>query len=299
MSTEALQMSPLQVWIMACRPKTLLIALGPIILGTAIAIAHGAFHFLSMLAALLFGLCMQIGANLANDYFDFKKGADTEKRLGFPRVTQAGLVSEKAICWAMTLVFSLGLLVNCYFIARFSWPMSLLGIVSVVFAIAYTGGPFPFGYHGWGDFFAFTFFGLVACSATYYVQARTLPIDVIISSLAPSALAAAVICINNLRDIPTDILAGKKTLAVRFGAKFARREYVVLFLLAMLVPLVIAVISPEHTPVVLASISVFFAFPLFRRLYTASSAAQLNELLVSTVKFLAIYCLIFSFGWII
>ncbi len=158
-----------QAWILAARPKTLPAALTPVLVGTALAIHDSQFALLPALAAALGALLLQIGSNFANDYFDFFKGADTPERLGPTRVTAVGLISPSALRWGMVAVFGLAVLVGIYLLVVGGWPIIVIGVASILAALLYTGGPFPFGYYGLGDLFVFVFFGLVAVCGTYYV----------------------------------------------------------------------------------------------------------------------------------
>ena len=158
MSAESLQsISPSRAWVMATRPKTLPAALIPVLVGTAVAFAEGVHAWLAAAAALAGAMLIQIGTNLANDYFDFKKGADTDERLGPTRVTQAGLLSETAVRNAMVATFALSALTGVYLVMVGGWPILVIGVLSILSGIAYTGGPFPLGYHGLGDVFVFIF----------------------------------------------------------------------------------------------------------------------------------------------
>jgi 1,4-dihydroxy-2-naphthoate octaprenyltransferase len=219
-------LSPLQVWMLAARPKTLPAAAAPVIVGSAAAFVDGAFQPLPALAALLAALLLQIGANLANDVFDFHKGADTQERLGPVRVTQSGMLSPEQVMGGMWVTFGLAALLGLYLAWVGGWPIILIGVASIAAAILYTGGPFPFGYYGLGDLFVFIFFGLVAVCGTYYIQVAALTPLAIWSSIPMGLLITAILVVNNLRDIDTDRQAGKRTLAVRLGTEGARWEYV-------------------------------------------------------------------------
>ena len=222
------QVSQPRGWMLAARPKTLPAAAAPVVVGASVAISNGVFSFWPALAALLGALLLQIGANFANDVFDYKKGADTTERLGPVRVTQAGLLSPKQVMAGMWLTFGLAAVVGLYLVYVGGWPIVVIGLLSIICAIAYTGGPFPLGYNGLGDLFVFIFFGLVAVCGTYYVQALTVSLAAVWASVPVGLLATAILVVNNLRDINTDRAAGKMTLAVRLGPRRGRWEYVAL-----------------------------------------------------------------------
>ncbi len=229
-------LSPLQIWILAARPKTLPAAAAPVIVGVGTALAEGVFRAGPATAALLGALLIQIGTNFANDYFDFQKGADNEARLGPTRVTQAGLLAAREVAAGMWIAFGLASLAGLYLIIQAGWPVLLIGLASILAGIAYTGGPFPFGYHGLGDFFVFVFFGPVAVVGTYFVQSGAASPAAVWSSLPIGSLATAILVVNNLRDIETDAIAGKHTLAVRLGRSGTRLEYLLLGVISYLVP---------------------------------------------------------------
>ena len=222
-----------KVWVLAARPRTLPAALVPVIVGTAIAYLEGHAAWLPACLALWGATWIQIGTNFANDYFDARKGADTADRLGPTRVTQAGLASPRAVLAATAIAFGLAALGGLGLVAIAGWPIVAIGVLSILSGLAYTGGPFPLGYHGLGDLFVFLFFGLVAVTGTVFVQAHTVSPLAWGLSIPVGLLATAIIVVNNLRDAPTDVRAHKRTLAVRFGTRFARVEYTLLVALAL------------------------------------------------------------------
>lgn len=213
-------------WLLAIRPKTLTVALSPIIIGTSLAYRDGAFHGFYLFLTILSALLIQIGTNLANDYFDFQKGADNHERKGPVRVTQAGLISPKKVKAAFCLAFLLASCAGLGLVYRGGWPIFLIGIASVLSGLLYTAGPYALAYLGLGELFVLIFFGPVAVAGTYYVQTLKLSWESIASGIAVGLLACAILVVNNLRDIETDRKANKKTLAVRLGRQFANFEYV-------------------------------------------------------------------------
>lgn len=286
-------------WILAARPKTLVASVCPVVIATAMAYAVHAHHWLSALAALLGAVLIQIGTNFANDYFDFKKGADTPHRLGPVRVTQAGLVSPDAMMRATTSVFGLASLIGLYLIWRGGWPVVAIGIASVLAGVWYTGGPRPMGYLGLGDIFVFIFFGPVALIGAYYVQALEITTPVMLASLAPGFLITAILVVNNLRDIDEDRQTGKKTLAVRLGRSFTRGEYLSLVGLAALTPIFLYLRSGEHPASLLAVLVIIAAIPAFKTIFTKTDGPSLNRLLAQTGGLLTIYSVLFSVGWLL
>ena len=237
----------IQNWILAIRPKTLPAAASPVIVGTAVAIYARHFRLGPALAALAGALLLQIGANLANDYFDFVNGVDTPDRLGPTRVTQSGLLNPSQVKIGMIAVFALAALTGIYLALVSGWPVIAIGLLAIIAAVAYTGGPFPYGYYGFGEIFVFLFFGLAAVCGTYYVQAQTFSWLSLALAFPMGWLTTAILVVNNLRDLETDKAGGRKTLAVRFGANWTRGEFIVLIAASYLVPLVLwitGVLSP-------------------------------------------------------
>ena len=215
----------LQKWLIAVRPRTLPTAVAPVVVGTAAAAADGRLQWLPALAALSGALLLQIGVNLANDYFDFVKGVDTSDRVGPTRVTQSGLISPAGVRTAMIASLAAAVLVGVYLIYVGGAPILLVGLAAVAAALAYSGGPFPLASHALGDLFVFVFYGPVAVCGAYWVQAFTFTPRVGLLALQMGLLITAVLVVNNLRDIATDRRAGKRTLAVVLGPAGSRTQY--------------------------------------------------------------------------
>lgn len=224
-------MTRFQAWVLASRPRTLTAAAAPVLLGTGMAVGWGAFSPLPAAAALAGALLIQIGTNLANDYYDHVRGGDTEERVGPLRVTQAGLVPPPTVKRATYLVLGLALVLGVYLVWVGGLPILVIGTASLVCAVAYTGGPFPLAYHGLGDLFVFLFFGLAAVGGTVWVQAFSFGPQVLLAGAGMGAMSTAILVVNNLRDLETDARAGKRTMAVRLG--HAGTKFELLFLLVM------------------------------------------------------------------
>ncbi len=222
-----------RVWLLAARPATLTAVLAPLLVGGVVAARAGGFDLKAWLAALGGAFFIQVGTNFANDVFDFEKGADTADRRGPLRVTQAGLVAPAQVKFAMVLMFALAVACGAYLVALHGWPLVAVGVASIAAGILYTGGPWPLGYLGLGDVFVFVFFGLVATAGTAFVQLGHVPAEAWWWAVPIGASCTAILVVNNLRDAPTDVLAGKRTLAVRFGPGFARAEYIALMAVAL------------------------------------------------------------------
>ncbi|HWR81770.1 MAG TPA: 1,4-dihydroxy-2-naphthoate polyprenyltransferase [Candidatus Deferrimicrobium sp.] len=287
------------IWIHAARPKTLWAAVAPVLIGTAMAFDQGAVHWLSAMAALLGAMLIQIGTNFANDYFDSVKGADRYERLGPTRVTQAGLVSQSAMRTAVVVTFGLAVAAGTILVWRAGWPIAAIGLVSIACGILYTAGPYPLAYHGLGDPFVLIFFGPVAVGGTYYVQALSIDAAVLFAGLSPGLFSVAILTVNNLRDIQSDRRAGKRTLAVRFGAIFARREYVCCISVSTILPVTYALITRHHIFSLLTILVVPAALPSIIRVIRNAEGPALNDVLAATGKLLLLYSLLFSIGWLL
>lgn len=203
-------------------------------MGTALAWMHDGFQLLPALAALGVGILLQIASNLANDVFDYQHGTDTPDRMGPTRVTQAGYLTPKQVKTGLAIVIAMAGMLGIYLAFVAGWEVLLIGAAAILAAIFYTAGPYPLGYHGFGDLFVFLFFGLAAVNGTYYVQTGTLHPAVWTMSVAIGLLVVNLLVVNNLRDIPTDSRGGKNTLAVKLGAVNTMRLYSIWWLIAYL-----------------------------------------------------------------
>ena len=289
----------LSSWFLAIRPNTLPAAIAPVLIGSAMAFGNGLFHAPSALVALLGALSIQIGTNLSNDYFDFKKGADTADRLGPRRVTQAGLLSPRMVLWASIFFFVLAAVSSLYLIHRAGMCILVIAAASILSGILYTAGPKPLGYLGLGDLFVLIFFGPVAVGGTYFVQALDIDWAVVVAGFAPGFLSMAILAVNNLRDIDTDRRANKLTLAVRFGRSFVMSEYLFCIIAATLIPFAVILVTDDHRGVAVASIVGFLAIPCVKAALTQVEAQSLNRVLVMTGRLLLVYSALFSIGWVL
>jgi 1,4-dihydroxy-2-naphthoate octaprenyltransferase len=285
----------LQTWWLAIRPKTLPAAAAPVVIGSAAAYLEGGFQWLPALAALVGALLLQIGANLANDVFDFHRGTDRGERLGPLRVTQAGLLKPGIVLAGMWIVFGLAALIGVYLAWIAGWAVIWIGLACILAAVAYTGGPIPFGYYGLGDLVVFIFFGPLATCGTYFVQAEGVSPLVAWSSVPVGLLVTAILVVNNLRDIETDRLAGKRTLAVRVGVTWTRREYAACLAGAYLIlpVFILAGIAPAY--VLLAWLSAPLAYRVLGVVFR-QSGRPLNQALASTGQLTLFYGLLYSVG---
>lgn len=282
-------------WVLATRPATLSAAFVPVAVGSGVAAAVGGFRLDAALAALLGAALLQIGTNFANDVFDYEKGADDERRLGPTRAVQAGLLPARHVRLGMGVAFGLATLAGAYLTAIAGWAVVVIGIASVLSGIAYTGGPFPLGYHGLGDLFVLIFFGFVAVCGTAFVQVGHVPALAWWASVPPGAVATAILVVNNVRDRPTDALVGKRTLAVRLGRRAGEIEYVALVLGAYLVPVLLAATRTTSAWVLLPVLTAPLAAKLVRDLLRGEGRA-LNPVLGGTAKLLLLHGALFALG---
>ena len=273
----------LGAWALAARPATLPAAAAPVAVGVGAAIHDGAARPGPAAAALLGALAIQVGANLANDVSDFRRGADTADRIGPPRVTQLGLLSERRVAIGMWTAFGVAALAGLYLVAEAGWPVAAIGVASILAALAYTGGPWPFGYHGLGEVFTFVFFGLVAVAGTYFVQAGEVTAGAFAAAVPVGLTVSAILMVNNIRDIATDEAAGKRTLAVAIGRTASRRLFAATLALAWLAA---AALWPlGYGPAVLLG---WLALPLaaspLRAVLTSEDGPRLNAALRATAR---------------
>ena len=278
---------------MAARPKTLPAAAAPVFIGAGLAVHDRVFATLPALAALVGALLIQIGTNLANDYYDFVRGSDTAERVGPVRVTQAGLLPPRAVWRGMVATLAAASLVGVYLVAVGGWPIVVVGVASLVCAVAYTGGPFPLGYHGLGDVFVFVFFGLVATIGSAYVHLDRVTGLSVLVAVPVGAAATALLVVNNLRDIPTDAAVGKNTLAVRWGPARTRQLYLRLMGLTVAGTIVAFIARPA---VLLALLAVPLAISPVRSVAEGSSGSALIGVLGDTGRYQLAWGLLFAAG---
>ena len=286
-----------EIWIAAIRPKTLWAAVAPVIVGTAMAIEADAPNVPSALLALLCAVLIQIGVNFHNDYADYLKGSDTQDRTGPLRVTQAGLVAPATMRRATALALGLAALCGVYLMWRGGWPIILIGAASLICAVLYTGGKYSLAYLGLGDLFVLIFFGPVAVGGTYYVQTLTINTAVVVAGFGPGLLAAAILLVNNIRDIEEDRRSNKKTLVVRLGRRMGVRMYQACIVAALLLPVVLIAMTGGHIFIVATWVILPPAYMVIKRLKRREEPAALNPLLARTAQLLLAYSILFSFGW--
>jgi 1,4-dihydroxy-2-naphthoate octaprenyltransferase len=281
---------------MASRPRTLPAAIAPVLVGTSLAVAQGIFHPLAFFAAMLGSIFIQIGTNLANDYSDARRGTDTEERLGPVRVTAGGLAPPRQVLLATYVTFGLAVLCGVYLTVVAGPELLLVGVASILAGVLYTGGPRPYGYEGLGELFVFLFFGVVAVVGSYYVQIQRLPWEAFALSVPVGLLAAAVLVVNNVRDLETDRRAGKRTLAVRMGREPTRALYAAMVAAAFvwaLVPWLAGSLGPW---LLLTWLAAPLAVPIVQTVRERTDGPSLNGALARTGLLLLVFCLLLAAG---
>jgi 1,4-dihydroxy-2-naphthoate octaprenyltransferase len=289
-------MSGIRIWVTAARLRTLPAAIAPVLVGTALAGFDHVFHLLRFLAALIGAIFIQVGTNLSNDYSDARRGADTEDRLGPVRVTAGGLVPPKRVLVATYVSFGVAVLAGVYLIAVAGWLLLLVGAASILAGVLYTGGPRPYGYEGLGELFVFLFFGIVAVAGSYFVQVKHLHWEAFALAVPVGLLAAAILVVNNVRDIDTDRRAGKKTLAVRLGRERTRTLYAAMVYLAFLLAPVTWLFGPLTAWLLLPWLTLPLAVRLVREVKLRVDGPSLNQALAQTGMLQLSFCMLLSAG---
>jgi 1,4-dihydroxy-2-naphthoate polyprenyltransferase len=284
-------LSPLRLWALAARPQTLPAAIAPVLVGSALGLdERGELRPLPFVAALVGSVFIQIGTNLANDYSDARRGADTEDRLGPVRVTAGGLLPPRRVLVGTYVAFGVAVAAGIYLAAVAGWELLVVGALSIAAGVLYTGGPRPYGYAGLGELFVFLFFGLVAVNGSYFVQTEELSSTALVLSVPVGLLASAILVVNNVRDIDTDRRAGKRTLAVKLGRERTRRLFTGMIVIAFLTPIALAGWEA------LSLLAMPIAIPLVRTVATRADGPSLNSALAASGRLLAAFSLLLSAG---
>ncbi len=284
-----------RAWILASRPATLTAAIAPVLVGSALALHRGPLNPAALITTLLGACLLQIASNFANDVFDHEKGADTSERLGPTRAVQAGLLTAAQVKRGLYLVVGLALLVGAYLTHLAGWPIVVIGLSGIVAAIAYTGGPYPLGYHGWGDLFVFLFFGIIAVTGTHFVHTGEVSMLSVLCAVPVGALSTNILVVNNVRDRHTDALARKRTLAVRLGRSATLGQYMAQLGLSYAMTIYVSV-AWFHSPwPALPLASLPLAFKTARGLIREEGRA-LNAVLVESARLVFIFAALFATG---
>jgi len=286
----------LRLWLVAARPRTLPAAVAPVLVGTALAASEDVFKPLRFAAALVGSIFIQIGTNLANDYSDARRGADTEDRLGPVRVTAGGLMPPRRVLVGTWVAFGIAVAAGGYLAAVAGWELLVVGAVSIAAGVLYTGGPRPYGYEGLGEVFVFLFFGLVAVGGSYFVQTEDLRWEAVALGVPVGLLAAAILVVNNVRDLETDRRAGKRTLAVRLGRERAVGVFTWMLVLSYLVVAAVWAAGDLEAWILLSFLTLPLVPPAVRTLRGRRDGAALNQLLADTGRLLAVFSLLLAAG---
>jgi 1,4-dihydroxy-2-naphthoate octaprenyltransferase len=283
-------------WVLAARPATLPAAIAPVLVGSALAAGDDVFRLDAFVVILFAALAIQVGVNFANDLADARSGADTEARVGPQRAVASGLLTPTQMQRGIALAFGLAAVAGLYLIWLGGWVIAVIGVASIVAALAYTAGPIPYGYYGLGEVFVFVFFGLAATVGTRYVYDRTAPADAWWAAVAMGLLASAILVANNVRDVHTDAAAGKRTLAVMIGDDAGRRLYAVMVGGAFVTIAVAVVVGVLPTWALLALAAIPRAGVLVRTMFTATSPPALIGVLKGTAQLQLVFALLLSVG---
>jgi 1,4-dihydroxy-2-naphthoate octaprenyltransferase len=289
-------MGGFRIWLMAARPRTLPAAVAPVLVGTSLAGFAHVFYPLRFVAALLGALFIQVGTNLSNDYSDARRGADAEDRLGPVRVTAGGLVPPRQVLIATYVSFGLAVLFGIYLIAVAGWALLVVGAASILAGVAYTGGPKPYGYEGLGEVFVFLFFGVVAVAGSFFVQVKMLDWEAFALAVPVGLLAAAILVVNNVRDIDSDRRAGKRTLAVRLGRERTRVMFAAVVYVAYLLTPVTWVFGPTTAWVMLPWLTLPLAAAVVRIVRARTDGPSLNGALARSGMLQLAFCVLLSAG---
>ena len=296
-------------WVIAIRLHTLPAIIAPIFLGTCIAFHDGILHPTAVVVIVACALLIQIGTNLANDYYDALNSVDTPDRTGFVRATASGLIPPTHMKRAWIFVFSIAVLLGFYLLYLGGLPILLIGLLSIAAGILYTGGPYPFGYHGLGDLFVFIFFGIIAVTGTYYIQAvatlsyfplwfppGTITTMSLIASISMASLTTSILVVNNIRDMETDEKAGKITLSIHLGKFWSKMEYLFLILLAFAPPIYFYTFLNFPKTVLLPLLISPYAISLVYLVISDPTPTSFNKILKHTTFLTLFFSILFGFG---
>jgi len=296
MAATASSTPALRIWLMAARIRTLPAAVAPVLVGTSLAGAGGIFRIGPFVAALLGSIFIQIGTNLANDYSDARRGADSDDRLGPVRVTAGGLVPPRQVLIATYVTFGLAVVCGLYLVFAAGIELLFVGVASIAAGVLYTGGPKPYGYEGLGEVFVFLFFGVAAVSGSTFAQLKDWPTEAFVLSVPVGLLAAAILVVNNIRDMDSDRRAGKRTLAVRLGRERARTVYGLMLYVPYLVAPLVWLFGPLSPWVLACWLTLPLAVRLTRTVRTHADGPTLNEALAQTGMLQLAFCVLLSAG---
>ena len=278
---------------LASRPKTLTTSIAPVIVGSAFAVSDNYYDLKIFLYTLFAAILIQVGTNFANDLYDYLKGADNDDRVGPVRAVQAKLISVQSMKYLMIGTFFMAILCGIPLVIRGGYPILIIGLVSIISGYAYTAGPYPLGYNGWGDLFVFCFFGPIAVCGTYFLQTLSISTESIIAGSILGCLSVTLLCVNNIREVDTDKKAGKRTLAVRISPQFVKIMFIGLFLLSYLFSIYLSLSLNTKVFLILIALTTPLFFNLSRDILSLKSD-KLNNLLGKVSSYIIIYSLIIT-----
>ena len=290
--------SKIESWLLASRPRTLLAAVVPVMVGSALAISQNKFTLILSLIALLCSILIQVGTNFTNDLYDYLKGTDKEDRIGPRRVLVSGLISTSEMKLGIITVFGLAFLLGLYLVYAAGIVILIIGVISILAGLAYTAGPYPLAYNGLGDVFVFAFFGIVGTTGTYYLHLHEFSLLSFLIAVPVGALITNILVVNNYRDIEEDREADKYTLAVKLGKKFTRFQFVNSIAISYLILFIIYFKYDFTYWIFLPLISLPIAVILIKTLQTLEGEG-LNKTLELSAKYAALFGLLFSLGLIL
>jgi len=290
--------SKFESWILASRPKTLLAAFVPVMVGSSLALNEGKFTLIYALVALICSVLIQTGTNFVNDLYDYLLGADNENRKGPKRVLLAGLISVNEMKIGIYTVFILAFVLGLYLVYIRGILVLIIGVASILAAIAYTTGPFPLAYKGLGDIFVFMFFGVVGTVGTFYVHTGQISLLSFLVSIPVGSLITNILVVNNLRDIEEDKATGKNTLAVRMGKTFTKYQFLFLTIVSFLVPAFLFFFYEYSLIIFLPYLTIPIAYRITVTLFT-TEGHTLNKTLEMTARLSAIFGLLFSLALVL
>ena len=291
-------LSSIKAIFIAIRVKTLIASISPVILASVLSLKYGVFNLIIFSFTLLSSIFIQIGTNFANDLYDYLKGADNQDRLGPTRAVQSQLISINQMKILTFISFSFAIICGFPLVFKGGYPILIIGVVGIIAGYLYTAGPYPLGYNGWGDFFVFCFFGPIAVCGTYYLQNDLVSLPSVLLGIILGSLSTSLLCVNNIRDVNTDLAAGKRTLAVRISPSFVQGLFTVLLLSSYL--LNIYLIYFLSVPMISLSLFLLLIFPCIFMIIDIYrlKGRELNFLLGRVSLYIMVYSTLFLISFI-
>jgi 1,4-dihydroxy-2-naphthoate octaprenyltransferase len=287
-----------KAWLLATRPRTLTASITPVVVGSSLAYNYGYFKIIPSLICLVFAIISQIISNFANDYYDYKKGTDDEARIGPKRAVSAGWIAPRKMLFVTLALLGLDMLLGISLIYYGGWWLIAIGAFIGIFALAYSGGPYPLAYYGFGDICVLFFFGIIPVGFTYFVQANNWTLDVTISGISTGLVVINILVANNFRDRNTDALSNKRTSIVIFGEKFGIYFYLLNGVIAVIGSFIVAFNTAKFLPIMMV---IFLALHLqtWGIMKKIGSGSGLIKVLGMSARNAIIFGLIFALGMII